>query len=99
MPWIAPRGAGVDRQADAAYSRTMIRMTTFEELHSQSHSLGLYCAACDRWGDADLARLIEAGHGHRTVVDTRFRCRDCGDAVEKQIRPPAPRVGGAAAYI
>ena len=74
-------------------------MTTFGELHSQSHSLGLYCPGCDRWGDADLARLIENGYGDRAVVDARFRCRDCGGVVEKQIRPPAPRTSGAAAYI
>lgn len=74
-------------------------MATIEELYGQRHSLGLYCVACDRWGDADLVRLIEAGHGGRSVVDTRFRCRDCGDVVEKQVRPPVPRVGGAAAYI
>ena len=74
-------------------------MATFEELYSQSHSVGLYCPSCDRWGDADLAGLIRGGHGRRAVVDTRFRCRDCGELVEKQIRPPVPEVGGAAAYI
>ncbi len=74
-------------------------MATFEDLLSQEHSLGLYCATCDRWGDADLVQLIESGHGCRSVVDTRFRCRDCGDVVEKQVRPPVPQVGGATAYI
>ncbi len=74
-------------------------MATIEELHRQRHTLGLYCVACDRWGSADLARLIEGGLGGRSVVGTRFRCRDCGEIVEKQVRPPVPRVGRAAAYI
>ena len=74
-------------------------MATFEDLLSQRHSLGLYCVPCDRWGDADLARLVETGQGGRSVVAARFRCRDCGAVVEKQVRPPVPRVGGAAAYI
>ena len=77
----------------------MISMATLEDLYRQDHSLGLYCGACDRWGDADLERLIRAGQGLRTVVDTRFRCRDCGALVEKQVRPPVPVVAGAAAYI
>jgi hypothetical protein len=33
------------------------------------------------------------------VVDARFRCRDCGSVVDKQLRPPVPEVGGARAYI
>lgn len=74
-------------------------MATLEELHQQAHSLGLYCGACDRWGDADLERLIHAGLGSRTVIDARFRCRDCGTRVEKQVRPPVPVTGGASAYI
>lgn len=77
----------------------MVSMATFEELLEQRHTLGLYCPACDRWDDADLGKLIQAGHGMRTVVRTRFRCCDCGDVAEKQVRPPVPQVGGAVAYI
>lgn len=77
----------------------MPRLATFVELHRQQHSLGLYCNECDRWGEADLPGLIAGGNGDRTLVDTRFRCRDCGALVDKQLRPPVPEIGGAAAYI
>jgi hypothetical protein len=75
------------------------RIATFRDLKCQNHELGLYCADCNRWGEADLDGLIAAGFGDRTVVDTRFRCRDCGNVVDKQLRPPAPRISGAEAYI
>jgi hypothetical protein len=61
--------------------------------------LALYCVECDRWGEADLDLLIESGRGDRLLTEARFRCRDCGDVVEKQLRPPVPRLGGAVAYI
>ena len=77
----------------------MISMGTIEELHSQDHSLGLYCISCDRWGEANLDWLIHIGKGDKSVTEARFRCRDCGEVVEKQIRPPVPTLGGAVAYI
>lgn len=77
----------------------MPRLVTFEDLRSQSHSLALYCTECDRWGEADLDWLIESGRGCRLVTETRFRCRDCGATVEKQLRPPVPALGGSIAYI
>ena len=77
----------------------MPRIATFRDLESQNHSLGLYCPACDRWGEADIGRLIESGRGDRTVVETRFRSIGCGMLVDKQLRPPVPTVSGAVAYI
>ncbi len=77
----------------------MLRLATFSDLQEQQHTLGLYCLRCDRWGEANLAALISSGCGHRQVVGTRFRCRGCGDIVDKQLRPPVPEVGGAVAYI
>ena len=77
----------------------MIRIATFEDLYDQQHGLGLYCIECDRWGSADLESLIEAGHGRREIKETRFRCRDCGQAVEKQVQPPVPALGEAVQYI
>ena len=59
----------------------------------------------ERYGptfDQQMARaekLIAAGQGGRQLTEARFRCRDCGELVEKQLRPPVPRVGGAVAYI
>lgn len=77
----------------------MLRLLTFGELLSQKHSLGLYCVECDRWGEANLDQLIRSGLGDRQLTDARFRCRDCGAVVEKQLRPPVPTLGGSAAYI
>jgi len=77
----------------------MPRLVTFEDLRNQSHSLGLYCVECNRWGEADLKLLIDSGRGDRLLTESRFRCRDCGAVVEKQLRPPVPKLGGAVAYI
>lgn len=77
----------------------MIRMATLSELHRQAHSLGLYCAACDRWHDADLDALVRAGFGQRPLAETRFRCRDCGLPAEKQVRPPESPVTHASRYV
>ncbi len=77
----------------------MPRLVTFEDLRSRRHSLGLYCIECNRWGEANLDWLIESGRGNRLLTESRFRCRDCGAVVEKQLRPPAPKPGGAVAYI
>ena len=77
----------------------MINIRTIKELHDENHGLGLYCIECDRWSVANLDWLIQSGSGNRSVVDTQFRCRDCGEIVEKQVRPPVPSLGGAIAYI
>ena len=29
--------------------------------------------------------------GDKPVTEARFRCRDCGEIVEKQVSPPVPR--------
>jgi hypothetical protein len=77
----------------------MPSLATFIDLHNHTHSLGLYCIACNRWGEADLNWLIETGQGHRQLTETKFRCRKCGGLVEKQLRPPVPEIGSAKAYI
>ncbi len=77
----------------------MLRLATFIDLRDQMHSLALYCVTCERWGEADLNRLIETGRGHRQLTETRFRCQECGGLVEKQLRPPVPVIGNAKAYI
>lgn len=43
------------------YALPMISIGTFQDLHDQNHTLGLYCISCDRWHVADLAGLIQAG--------------------------------------
>jgi len=77
----------------------MISVGTIEELRRQDYGLGLYCLSCDRWGDANLDWLIQNGKGKKSVIAARFRCRDCGEIMEKQVRPPVPTLGGAVAYI
>ncbi len=77
----------------------MISMGTIEKLREQNHILALYCISCDRWGKADLDWLIRIGHGDKSVTEARFRCRDCGEIVEKQVRPPVPLLGGAVTHI
>ena len=99
MPWQDSPRRLWKQQTKLAYAGGMISMGTFSELHDQKHTLGLYCITCNRWETADLERLITLGYGHRTVVQTRFSCRDCGKPAEKQLRPPVPEVSAAAAYI
>jgi hypothetical protein len=77
----------------------MIFISTFDDLNRHDYGLALYCLSCDRWGKADLNRLIEAGRGGKRVTEARFRCQDCGALVEKQLRPPVPMLGGATGYI
>lgn len=86
-------------QANSNQARCMISMATIGSLKEHHHSLGLYCLPCDRWGEANLNRLIETGKGDRPIVETGFRCRDCGVIVEKQIRAPVPTIGGAVSYV
>ena len=49
--------------------------------------------ACIAW------LLIENGKGNTLVIEAMFRCRDCGEIVEKQVRPLAPEIGGSVAYL
>ena len=77
----------------------MPRLVTFIDLQEQKHTLGLYCVECDRWGEADIGNLISIGRGERQLIEANFRCRDCGELVQKQLRPPVPEIGGAVAYI
>ncbi len=81
----------IEIQLDAdCYALRMISIGTMEELHSHNHTLALYCLSCDRWGETNLDRLIQIGQGNKPVTEARFRCRDCGEIVEKQVRPPVP---------
>lgn len=77
----------------------MISIGTIEKLKDQNYKLALYCLSCERWGMANLNWLMQIGKGDKPVTETRFRCRDCGEIVEKQVRPPVPEIGGSVAYI
>ena len=77
----------------------MARIHTISDLHVHQYTLALYCLSCNRWGQASLGWLIQTGKGDKPVTEARFKCRDCGEIVEKQVRPPVPEIGGAVAYI
>ncbi len=77
----------------------MISMGTIEELNSQNHTLALYCLSCNRWGEANLDWLMQIGKGDKSVTEARFRCRDCGEIVDKQVRPPVPELDGGTRHI
>ncbi len=77
----------------------MPSVVTFIDLKQQNHTLGLFCVECNRWGEADISSLISSGRGEYSLTDAKFRCRDCGELAEKQLRPPVPVIGGAVAYI
>ena len=77
----------------------MISVGTIEQLQSQDYGLALYCLSCARWGDANLDWLIQIGKGDKPVTEARFRCKNCGEIVEKQVRPPVPSLGQAVSYI
>ncbi len=72
------------------YARPMIDLGTVAGLLEHDHQLHVYCLACDRWAEVDLARLVDAGQGARRLP-LAARCRDCGGAGTLQIRPPMPR--------
>ena len=77
----------------------MIRVHTISDIQQQQYTLALYCISCNRWGEANLDWLIQMGKGDKPVTEARFRCRDCGEIVEKQVRLPVPSLGEAVAYI
>lgn len=77
----------------------MISVSTIGQLNQQDYGLALYCIACDRWGEADLRKLVDVGLGARSITEVRFRCRKCTALVEKQVRPPVPELGGAVSYF
>ncbi len=76
-----------------------MKVSTIDDLNRQEYDLALYCLSCNRWGKANLDRLIQNGKGNKPVTEARFRCIDCGQIVEKQVRSPVPSLGEAVAYI
>ncbi len=64
----------------------------------KKHTLALFCLSCNRWGEANLDWLIQIGQGDKPVTEARFRCRDSGEIVEKQVRPSVPEIGRTLAH-
>ena len=79
VSFVSESSEEIEIQLDAdCYALAMISMGTIEELHNHNHTLALYCLSCNRWGEANLVRLIQIGKGEKPVIEARFRCRDCG---------------------
>lgn len=66
-----------------------ISINTPAEFLEHAHTLSLYCRACERWLDVDLQVLVAAGRGDQAIQRMRFKCKDCGAGMEKQVRPPS----------
>ena len=64
-----------------------IHIATLAELKANDYRLNLNCEPCNRWHQLDLDGFVEAGRGNLNYVNARFRCKRCGGAAEKQIRP------------
>ncbi len=77
----------------------MARIHTISDVHVHQYTIALYCLSCYRWGKANLDWLIQIGKGDKPVTEAIFRCRNCGEIVEKQVRPPVPSLGRAVLYI
>ncbi len=47
------------------------------------------------WSKANLHWLIQTGKGDNAVTETRFRRRNYGEIMIRQVRPPVPAPGMA----
>ena len=50
-------------------------------------SLGLFCLACDRWGEVVPQEWLDDGKPDLNYVEQRFKCSECGGRATKQVRP------------
>ena len=65
-----------------------IRIATLADLKANEYRFNLYYQLCNRWHQLDVDKFFEAGRGELNNINARFRCKKCGGAAEKQIRPP-----------
>lgn len=65
-----------------------VHLHTVTDLLRRDHTLQLYCLRCDRWRRAPLEQLARRGLGDRPIAALRFRCAQCGDPAQRQLRPP-----------
>jgi hypothetical protein len=66
-----------------------IHLRTVADLIARGHTLGLHCHHCDRWTEAPLEQLAQAGWARTPIVKLRFRCAVCGGPAQRQLRPPS----------
>jgi hypothetical protein len=77
----------------------LIELRTVQQLIDREHTLALYCAACDRWAEAPLAKLAARGHADTPFARLRYRCVRCGAAGRMQLRPPALARSAAQGWV
>lgn len=63
-----------------------ITVSTILDLGQNDMTLGLYCAACDRWAESVPEEWLPA-RANVSFLHRTFRGRDCGASADKQVRP------------
>jgi hypothetical protein len=53
-------------------------LPTPRSISRTGYRVHVWCKACRRAKDADLAALVDAGKGDVPLVRPRWRCRNCG---------------------
>ena len=78
-------------------SKAPITIKTMSDLAAHDMTLGLYCISCDRWHEIIPKQWLDEGKGDMVYVGRKFKCKDCGDIAEKQVR--AKSIGLAAKHF
>jgi hypothetical protein len=60
------------------------------KLLKYQHSIEVWCPRCKVWRAADLAGMVRAGRGDECLIGRTWRCQDCGEVGQAQLRPPVP---------
>ena len=72
-----------------------IQLITPRQLYQNQHTLAVYCWKCQKDKALSFIDIDRVGKSDVPVTRLKFRCRDCGDLGEKQVRPPMPTMGQA----
>jgi hypothetical protein len=67
-------------------TKTPIVISTISDLAESGMTLGLYCLACDRWGEIIPQAWLDAGKPDVDYVEQKFKCSKCGGKADKQVR-------------
>ena len=88
------------RPAVGSYSCSTMAddLPTPRSISRTGYRVHVWCKACRRAKDADLAALIDAGQGDVPLVRLRWRCGNCGSRLTYtkagySSRRSAPRIG------
>ena len=69
------------------------------DLRDHNMSLGLFCLACDRWGEVIPEQWLDEGKPDLNQVGQRFKCIQCGRTAIKKVRPETKGHGTGTAYV